>query len=1117
MAVIMSQDVIRPDEIKTDILVSSESLIPTPCVSIDSHHYNTTAITPSTPKYHKATPPAIQTISPTQFSTSASSNGSSSNSAMSHIRRWTSSLSSSKKYEQESPSSTRPNTKGSAKRRTIGPISAPQPLTTPAPYACTPLPYFDSPASSVSVTSPLNMEASPRSPTKPATSCPELPTGARSSEFSVANTNTITYSTLGKNYRTSWKDRLFHPTGKKQDRCVSTSSNEDDDYDWSSQDCDVNSSNNLNATAASQTANRPKIRISAPLTQPILPDNQKTIPIISAPLMSPTDKLNGSDVFDPFKIVPKKKSDESRERSILDTLITRDAPDSEETMCVLSQDEPGSQSVLISNPSEKVNEDSESIKPQSLTKVDQCSPSDNKDEALMDFASSKELGSNSTMPPPHSDRHKLGCDADEPYPLSAGEDTPKLRSSLRGGFNHQRRASDASSTCSTSSESSTESADSDSSESSESSQLSPISGASFFSSQPNIVSDPPKEPMLIKPIAIKIPASLMTLLPTSIRKYRSSPPITPPATPPLDIDESPKEPATNPAPAVASTPIDPRAMTLKRLAHTHTLKKLRERRPFSHSVLLHLILLQLRKDIPGRHCDEINDFYIAMWTAQFPVRWDIMNPMLLTQRQQSLQNQDQGQEPSKSSGASNAKELKPKRSFVSSLQSRIQSNKAQGGSNEINNGGGSPILEDSAAASARSTFCSPQATSTSSKQFEPIKPAPTVIIPKRTTGRKGLLHQQQQQLQAQLRQRPASQSELLVSPFSSNPMGQFEDQSLLNTEQGQILMHAQLLGARPRFATSTYTTVLNDQSELITKPLVAPSITEAKPPSNGPWPHTTMSPASAQSYGANSMQMSHYEQSSAMTLSEKSVGVNSAPAGLLTPPQSPLFRPSFAVPNSTGSLPSPPLGSIQIPVPYLFTSSPAPQMISYLPANTARVPSPSFSTSITSPSVHVQHPHHTFGYVGNHGQHNYRTNSGSRPSFNSSRQHPLQLKNSVKNTKAAAQYGLPSPPLSPTMDSQTSAGASGMADSVKAASVRASSVPSPRGPQASGGSIGGHTWVTRSVNEIRIRQSLDGTRNPSQKQQNQVKKKNGVTMEEEDVPLALVQRRISSEMLRSTV
>ncbi|KAG0017895.1 hypothetical protein BGZ80_007801 [Entomortierella chlamydospora] len=1028
MAVIMSQDVIRPDEIKTDILVSSESLIPTPCVSIDSHHYNTTAITPSTPKYHKATPPAIQTISPTQFSTSASSNGSSSNSAMSHIRRWTSSLSSSKKYEQESPSSTRPNTKGSAKRRTIGPISAPQPLTTPAPYACTPLPYFDSPASSVSVTSPLNMEASPRSPTKPATSCPELPTGARSSEFSVANTNTITYSTLGKNYRTSWKDRLFHPTGKKQDRCVSTSSNEDDDYDWSSQDCDVNSSNNLNATAASQTANRPKIRISAPLTQPILPDNQKTIPIISAPLMSPTDKLNGSDVFDPFKIVPKKKSDESRERSILDTLITRDAPDSEETMCVLSQEEPGSQSVLISNPSEKVNEDSDSIKPQSLTKVDQCSPSDNKDEALMDFASSKELGSNSTMPPPHSDRHKLGCDADEPYPLSAGEDTPKLRSSLRGGFNHQRRASDASSTCSTSSESSTESADSDSSESSESSQLSPISGASFFSSQPNIVSDPPKEPMLIKPIAIKIPAN-----------------------------------------------------------------------------------------IPGRHCDEINDFYIAMWTAQFPVRWDIMNPMLLTQRQQSLQNQDQGQEPSKSSGASSAKELKPKRSFVSSLQSRIQSNKAQGGSNEINNGGGSPILEDSAAASARSTFCSPQATGTSSKQFEPIKPAPTVIIPKRTTGRKGLLHQQQQQLQAQLRQRPASQSELLVSPFSSNPMGQFEDQSLLNTEQGQILMHAQLLGARPRFATSTYTTVLNDQSELITKPLVAPSITEAKPPSNGPWPHTTMSPASAQSYGANSMQMSHYEQSSAMTLSEKSVGVNSAPAGLLTPPQSQLFRPSFAVPNSTGSLPSPPLGSIQIPVPYLFTSSPAPQMISYLPANTARVPSPSFSTSITSPSVHVQHPHHTFGYVGNHGQHNYRTNSGSRPSFNSSRQHPLQLKNSVKNTKAVAQYGLPSPPLSPTMDSQTSTGASGMADSVKAASVRASSVPSPRGPQASGGSIGGHTWVTRSVNEIRTRQSLDGTRNPSQKQQNQVKKKNGVTMEEEDVPLALVQRRISSEMLRSTV
>ncbi|KAF9172160.1 hypothetical protein BGX20_006226 [Mortierella sp. AD010] len=907
-----------------------------------------------------------------------------------------------------------------------------------------------------------------------------------------------------------------------QDRCVSTSSNEDDDYDWSSQDCDVNSGNNLNATAAPQTANRPKIRISAPLTQPILPANQKTVPIISVSLMSPTDKVTGSDVFDPSKIVPKKKSDESRERSILDTLIARDAPDSEETMGVFSQEEPEPQCVLISKPSEKDNEDSDSTKPQDLTKIDPFSTSENKDEVSMDFASSNELESNSTMPPSppsHSDRHKSECDADEPCPLSVGEDAPKLRSSLRGGFSHQRRASDASSTCSTSSESSTESTDSGSSESSDSSQLSPISGASFFSSQPNNASEPPREPTLIKPIAIKIPASLMTFLPTSIRKYRSSPPITPPVTPPFDLDESAKKSATRPAPAVASTPTDPRAMTLRRLAYTHALKKLRERRPFSHSVLLHLILLQLRQDIPGRHCDEINDFYIAMWTAQFPVRWDIMNPMPLTQRHQSLQSQDQGQGPSKSSWTPSVKELKPKRSFVSSLQSRIQSSKAQSGSDETNNGGGSPILEDSVAASARSTFYSPQATSTSSKQFEPIKPASTVIIPKRTTGRKGLLHQQQQQLQAQPRQRPASQSEPLASPLSSNSMGQFEDQSLLNTEQGQKLMHAQLLGARPRFATSTYTTILNDQSELVTKPLVTPSITEAKPPSNGPWTHhTTMSPPSTQSYGTNSMRMGNYEQSSTMISSEKSGGVNSAPAGLLTPPLSPLFRSSFPIPPPTGSLPSPPLSSIQIPSPYLFTSPPAPQMLSYLPANIARVPSPSFSTSITSPSVHVQHPHHTFTYVGNHGQPNYRTNSGSRSNFNSSRQHPLQLKNSVeKNTKAAAQYGLPSPPLSPTMDSVSSASAPGMANSVKAAPVRASSVPSPRNPQASGGSIGGHTWVTRSVKEIRTRQSLDGARSPSRKQQNQLKKKNGATMEEEDVPLALVQRRISSEMLMSTV
>ncbi|KAF9358010.1 hypothetical protein BGX26_002650 [Mortierella sp. AD094] len=1267
----MSQNVIRPDEIKYDTLVSSESLLPTPRASIDSHRHNTgsktvcthskmtnkslatdpihtitistTVMTPPTPKYHKAIPPAIQTTSlhsqnnssstvsksstssSTPLSTSTSSGGSSTNSPMSHIRRWTSNLSSSsKKHQQESPSSSRPNSKGSAKGRTIGPISAPQPLTTPAPYACTPLPYFDSPTSPVSAMSPLNMEASaPRSPAKPATSCPDLPTGAQSSEFSVVKTSATTYSTLGKNHRTSWKDRLLYPTWKKQDMRVSTSSNEDDDYDWSSQECDINSNSNPNATIASRSTNRPKIRISAPLTQPILPANQKTVPIIPAPLMSPTDKLFGSDVFDPFKIAPKKKYDESRERqltsdaarSILDTLITRDAPDSEEAMGVLSQEEPGSQYILPSKPLERVNEDSDSTKPQGLTKIDQCSSSENKEGAVTDFAASicKGPGSNFVMPPSYFGQHKLGCDADEPYPRSVEEDTPKLRSSLRGGFNHQRYASDASSTYSTSSESSTESTDSDSSDSSESSdssQSSPISGASFFSSRPNCASGPPKAPTLIKPCAIRIPASLMTLLPTGVGKGRSSPPNTPPATPPLEIDESSKELKSHPAPAAASAPIDPRALMLKRLAYIHTLKKLRERerRPFRHAVLLHLILLQLRRGIAGKQCDEIGDFYTTMWTAQFPVKWDVTNPMSLTQRQQSLQKQDQSQESLKPVGTPGVKELKPKRSLVLSFQNRIQSSKVQSGGNEANNGGSSPVLEDSNAASARPTFCpSPQpapigaaqtqassikarlpilrmpsyplinlekkntttatnipvpaplrrtpgmsftpirpngsnssdseddesededsdndknvvdlASGTSTKQYEPIKPAPTIIIPKRTTGRKGLLYQQQQQIQIQLHQQLASQNELSASPFSSNSMGQFEDQNLLNTEQGKTLMQAQLLGARPRFSTSTYTTIFNGQSELVTKPLVAPPAIEAKPASNGPWKHhAAMSPASAQSYGIHSARMSHYEQPSTMIPSEENGGVNSAPAGLLTPPLSPLFRPSLTVPTSTGSLPSPPLSSIQNPASYLPPSSRAPQMHSYFPADMSRVPSPSFSTSIASPSVHVQHPHHTFGYVENHGQHIHRTSSGSQSSLNSFRQYPLQLKSSVeKNTKVTAQPALPSPPLSPVMVSETTVGASVTADSVKAASVRASSGPLLRDHQVSGGSIGGHAWVTRTVQEIRTRQSLDDTRSASRKQQNQPKKKNGITVEEEDVPLALVQRRISTDMLRSTV
>lgn len=176
---------------------------------------------------------------------------------------------------------------------------------------------------------------------------------------------------------------------------------------------------------------------------------------------------------------------------------------------------------------------------------------------------------------------------------------------------------------------------------------------------------------------------------------------------------------------------------------------------------------------------------------------------------------------------------------------------------------------------------------------------------------------------------------------------------------------------------------------------------------------------------------------------------------------------------------------------------------------------------------HAQHQHHSLGYAENYGQHAHMASSGSRPTLESPLPQSLQAtgiaEKILQGGAVKAQPGLPSPPLSPTLGSETITGVTDMTRSGGTAPKRInSSPPPPRDRQVSEGSIGSvysesHRCAIQTAQDIRTRINLDDARGVSRKQKPLLKDKGGLTGEEEDVPLALVQRRISIDVLQSTI
>ncbi|KAF9153590.1 hypothetical protein BG015_003072 [Linnemannia schmuckeri] len=1342
---------------------------------------------------------ATSSSSTTPPSSIASSTSSTTSSPMSHIRRWTSSLSSSKS-----------NSKSTAKVRTIGPISAPQPLTTPVPYACTPLPYFDLPtpdhfpvsALATQQYSPRSSPHSdclvPRSPAKPATSCPDLPVGPQACEYYSNVLAPIgTYASLNRSQRTSWKDRLFNSNPKKQDRRASTNSNVEDDYEWSSnQEVDASSSNSASATTTSSSTTptavatsttekqpvRPRMRISPPLTQPVLPANQKTVPIMQSPLMSPTDDLFGPDTFDPFKIAPKSKAAASGPVSMMmmmaahaDEVVLPSASPSS-TSSVLSPYEQRSRPTvdtqikpsatpahqLLTPPSSHSSEDSFPFaSPTSSSSTDEdkeestSTPSevngiktlDKPEAAVLDFAASlcEGLVSDFVMPPSYFDQHNLSFAFEDAYPRADPDMMPKVvtasspppsppspRSPVSSRSSQSKvslkdRSLKSTSTYSTDSDSSFSSVESEEESSDDESSLSPVSGASFFSTMPPTTGHTFRlhRSTALKPGGIKIPSSLMTLLPTSSSNKSKATPVspstTPPVSPPLAHAEIASSQMANLAFGAASqTPpgmimalADPRAMMLKRLAYIHTLRKLRERerRPFRHAVLLHLILLQLRRGITNRHCSEIAEFYVAMSAAQFPPRLDIATTMTMAQQQRSkLQQQQQllSQQPplaqipgiaspvesiqesvtpvrssskttSTSTSTSGDKEPKSKRSLVFSLQSRNQTNKSSS-----NNGGESgwslnsttnpaaatpapsqisvfkerlPLLriptyplinleKNSHNNNNNNTTMTPSATrknlaavidaaseddqgiEESNVDFQPglVQPAPTVILPKRTTGRKGLLYQQQ--LQLRMRQQ--------MSMTGGN--GGTDQATAGASEQDQTWLQSHLVGSRPRFATSTFTTVRSGRSDVVTRPLVP--LETVKVPSSASESSSAWSSFPFGSFGHRG-QASATTTTSAMasttssgaTTSTSQDGNESLSAGLLTPPLSPPFRNPFSTATSnpttipatlvtsTGSVNTTNNSNLNTSIPPSLLPSTTPttsnnnngsnlshnngKRSSYTaqghhsPPSTSTATFPSHHTRVVSAGSvssytlpHIQSSHHTIGFLEGQAVH-ARSRSGVDGN-SSGRGSPPPLPPSSASSlsrKQQLQLGLPSPPLSPTLDAEghaaamlltVSASMNPNIQSVKKANLPQRSLSSggyhvqqlgmiigsgSNGGAAASGVAGGRSenipWIMRApspVNQhdLQTRHSMDDMRNrrlwksssssattvtsspavvsasataapptaatvgggpANKKSMKRSSAKGGVfspeECEEEDVPLAFVQRRISSDTLRS--
>ncbi|KAF9184251.1 hypothetical protein BGZ50_003813 [Haplosporangium sp. Z 11] len=763
------------------------------------------------------------------------------------------------------------------------------------------------------------------------------------------------------------------------------------------------------------------------------------------------------------------------------------------------------------------------------------------------------------------------------HPLSNDEESPRRRIPLRVRIGAKNRASRSSSICSTSSESSVSSMGSTSSSGSDSSQTSPISGASFFSSPPNAVTIAKASSLstaLLKSDGIEIPTSLTTFLPNGVTKEKQTvvpiPPLsTPPITPPLDHIDLTFKNTMAPAqlhPVMAATPMDPRALTIKRQAYIHTLKKMRERerRPFRHVVLLHSFLLQLRRGVTNKHCSEIGDFYSAMSAGQSTPRLDITNETAIAHQQQHMDQTSNNEQ--RLETKQNNKGSKPKRSLVSSIQNRILANKTQSGngkssSNNHSNNNSTSVSDSVSPSSSSPAFYLQgplNAPSPTPTQFSTLKerlpllriptypmagldkkstykfasasngpedapkplsacsadtsvgrndgseggndddynnsrranededgttrPKPTVIIPKRTTGRKGLIYQQQLQLQ----QRLQLQNTNVSGSFTSSPHAPAQpgDHNRLGFDQDQEWLHAQILGIRPRFETSTYMTIRVGPSDVITKPLISPSSIKTPP------------------------QM--------FALSGESV----APAGLLIPPLSPFHQPSsYTAPG----LVKPSDAS------YFKTASPAPYQIHshHHPMNHPR-------PSMSSPMPYIQNSPHPDRYLGDQANHM----DSMKSNFELSKQKQFVDRKSMTGA-IIAPSGLPSPPLSPTLESEEASAvtvrsnknaATKIPANVEAAVFLDSSVSPSQGRRWVHQTQPSGTWNTQATQDALSHHGIEDMRFKNRKQQQMqmmrmrhinstgtgIREECASEESEEDLPLALVQRRISVDILRSS-
>ncbi|CAO3563272.1 unnamed protein product [Mortierella alpina] len=1172
---IMSQNIVRPDS--TTLASPATADLPLSITINSSKPLTNDAINSmasTTPRsYTKIPPPAIQTtllniksngdsktspgsISPpsTSSATTLSPSSASASSPMHQLRRWTSSLA--------SPGSKTSSPKSTPKVRTIGPISAPQPLTTPVPYACTPLPYSDSP-SSPGLISPLRAEFStftvPRSPAKATTVCSDAPTIPQPPTPLALPAMAPTFSSVTRtSHRTSWKDRIFSSSSiKKENRRASTNSNVDDDYEWSPhhQYVDIKAATAAAAAARAAQKAKPRMRISPPLTQPILPANQKTVPIQPATL-SPTDGVYGLDLVE-TKTVPLSPPAFTTAQPIFE-------PTSPVKTALSDSEQPANEqlyrfSTSLTSTAQEVN-----------------------GEEDQDFATGKNSNARA-MAPSYFDLKSSSLERSEALsrcPENGNEKPSRTRAPMRIRPSLIKRTSRTSSSSDSSTSSESESESDSNSETSDSEQTSPISGASFFSSPLNVPSLPSSTALsaaLLRSGGIKIPSSLITLT-TSSKPNATTPSITitPPTTPPLETEFEAlvKNDCSAPSAVVASSTSclahasDPRASTLKRLVSIHTWRKLRERekRPFRHTVLLQLLLLKLSRGVTSQQCQEIGEFYAALSAAQFTPRLDLANALImahhpqgsLLQQQQEKSNahthakhreerwnQEAPVIPSRST-SKGAKVSKAKRSLVSSIQSRIQSSRALYSS--------SPAAEEnsiaSSASSIPSTIYSPTPLSawkgrlpllrSSANPFTPnapaslvtpahgqafsaasdepisppssdpsdsedeedesddsdkdegskkalksampetVRPTPTVIVPKRTTGRKGVLYQQQMQLQLQMQS-------LLAHPNGQSSMTAVDQ---AGQEAAAAWIQAQLVGNRPQFATSTYTTICAVGSgEFITRPLVV----------------VASQPSAARSLQSNASASSAREVNRVedIAISQRPDTVS---AGLLTPPLSPLLQSTFLT-SQIAVTSHVPIGPQQFWQP--------------------RAGMPAF----------VQGRHSTTGSSTASIQ-NSASNSASnhRNSFEGiaapvavfgrqrQKSHPAEHQYSSTGVTFSS-FSLPSPPLSPTLESED----------VMATPSR-SADHSRFQPKVGRGSMGRFENIPLihqiAAQESQMRLCKDDIRNRARKQQQiqmmmKVKHKrqfsngnggNCRTREEseEDVPLALVQKRISSEALRSS-